>query len=153
MHQAHSIQGDEIMEATLATDIREYMKEYFEAWTEGDVENILAYFTDDVTISLLGVPVLLEGKAAVTEGFVVPFAKGFPGNIHHVLNLVHEGNQVVVEWMFTAVHSGNFAGIPATGRSVKLPGCSVYTVEGGKISRGLLYYNGPTLMEQLGVTG
>lgn len=141
------------MEATLATDIRAYTQEYFDAWTEGDLEKILAYYSDDVVINLLGVPALLEGKVAVTKGFVVPFTKGFPGNVHNILNLVHEGNQVVVEWMFVAVHKGDFAGVPPTGRTVKLPGCSVYTVENGIITRGILYYNGPTLMEQLGVTG
>lgn len=140
------------MEVTLATDIRVFMQEYFDAWTEGDLEKILAYYSDDVVINLLGVPALLEGKAVVSKGFVVPFNTGFPGNVHQVQNMVHQGNQVVIEWMFTADHKGEFAGIPATGRAVRLPGCSVYTVEGGKITRGHLYYNGPTLMKQLGVT-
>ena len=135
-----------------ATDIRQFMQEYFAAWTESVPEKILAYYSDDVVISLLGVPAVLEGKAAVRDGFVVPFAGGFPGNVHQMRNMVHEGEYVVIEWMFVAVHTGNFAGIPATGRTVNLPGCSVYTVKGGKITRGVLYYNDPTLLEQLGIT-
>lgn len=135
-----------------AKDIRKFMQQYFDAWEKGVTEKILAYYPDDVVINLLGVPALLEGKAAVAENFVLAFTKGFPGNVHKVLNLVHQGNQVVIEWMFTAVHKGEFGGIPATGRTVNLPGCSVYTVEGGQITRGNLYFNGPTLMQQLGAT-
>jgi steroid delta-isomerase-like uncharacterized protein len=135
-----------------AKHIREFMQQYFDAWEEGVTEKILSYYPDDVVINLLGVSALLEGKAAVAENFVLPFTKGFPGNVHKVLNLVHQGNQVVIEWMFMAIHKGEFGGIPATGRTVNLPGCSVYTVEGGQITRGNLYFNGPTLMQQLGAT-
>ena len=133
-----------------AIDIREFMQQYFDVWEEGITEKILSYYPDDVVINLLGGPALLEGKAAVTENFVLPFTKGFPGNVHKILNLVHQGNQVVIEWMFTAVHKGEFGGIPATGRTVNVPGCSVYTVEGRQITRGNIYFNGPTLMQQLG---
>ena len=131
-------------------DIREFMQQYFDVWEEGIPEKILSYYPDDVVINLLGGPALLEGKAAVAENFVLPFTKGFPGNVHNILNLVHQGNQVVIEWMFTAVHKGEFGGIPATGRTVNVPGCSVYTVEGRQITRGNIYFNGPTLMQQLG---
>ncbi len=141
------------MNVQLKTDIREYMQEYFNAWTEGGTENILSYYSDDVVINLLGGPALLEGKVAVSQNFVVPFNKGFPGNVHKVLNFIHQGNQVVIEWMFTAVHKGEFGGIQPTGRAVNLPGCSVYTVEDGKITAGNLYFNMPTLLAQLGVTG
>ena len=141
------------MAVQLSTDIRVFMQEYFAAWTEGNLEKILSYFSDDVVINLLGVPVLLEGKTAVSQNFVVPFTNGFPGNVHQVQNFVHQGTQVVVEWMFTAVHQGEFMGIPPTGKEIRLPGCSVYTVEGGKITRGNLYFHGPTLLAQLGVTG
>ncbi len=140
------------MKEKLATDIREFIQEYFAAWQEGVTEKILSYYSDDVVINLLGGPALLEGKAAVTENFVLPFTKGFPGNVHKILNLVHQGNQVVIEWMFTAIHKGDFGGIPPTGRTVNLPGCSVYTVEGRQITRGNLYFHGPTLTEQLTAT-
>jgi steroid delta-isomerase-like uncharacterized protein len=140
------------MKAQPAIGMREFMQQYFDAWEKGVTEKILSYYPDDVVINLLGVSALLEGKAAVAENFVLPFTKGFPGNVHKVLNLVHHGNQVVIEWMFTAVHKGEFGGIPATGRTVNLPGCSVYTVEGGQITRGNIYFNGPTLMQQLGAT-
>jgi len=140
------------MKENPAADIREFIQEYFDAWQEGVTEKILSYYSDDVVINLYNVPAQSKGKAAVTENFVVPFNKAFPGNVHKILNLVHQGNQVVIEWMFTAVHKGDFAGIAPSMRTVNVPGCSVYTVEGRQITGGNLYFNGPTLMEQIGAT-
>jgi len=139
------------MNVNLSTDIRVFIQEYFTAWTEGNIEKILSYYSDDVVINLLGGPALLEGKKAVADNFVVPFAIGFPGNVHKIQNYIQQGNQVVIEWIFTALHKGEYGGIPATGNQVNLPGCSVYTVENGQITGGHLYFNGPTLMEQLRV--
>ena len=135
----------------LVIDIRAFMQDYFDAWTEGDLWKILCYYSDDVTINLLGVPALLEAKAAVSSSYVWPFISAFPGHVHQIRNLVHQGKYVAIEWMFVGVHTGNFAGIPPTGRTVNLPGCSVYTVECGQITRGDVYYNSRTLLEQLGV--
>ena len=141
------------MKEKLAIDMREFMQEYFDACHEGVIEKILSYYSDDAVVNLLGMPAPLEGKPSVAENFVLPFIKAFPGNVHKILNFVQQGNQVVIEFMFTAIHQGEFAGIPPSGRTVNLPVCSVYTVEGRQITRGHLYFHGPTLTDQLAGTG
>jgi steroid delta-isomerase-like uncharacterized protein len=141
------------MDQNLAVDVSVFIRDYFKAWTDGNIEEIMSYYSDDVVINLLGVPALLEGKKAVTDNFVVPFTNGFPGNHHIMQNYIHHENQVVIEWMFTAIHKGEFLGVPASGREINLPGCSVYTLGNGKITRGELYFNGPTLFKQMGVGG
>ena len=138
------------MKAQTAIDTRQFIQQYFDAWEESVAEKILSYYSDDVVIDVLGVPALLEGKPAVAENFVLPFTRAFPGNVHKILNFIHQGNQVVIEWMFTAVHKGEFSDMPATARTVNVPGCSVYTIEGDQITRGHIYFNGPTLLKQLG---
>jgi steroid delta-isomerase-like uncharacterized protein len=137
------------MSVQVASDIRVFIQEYFDAWEESKVDKILAYFSEDVVIDLLGGPALLEGKKAVADNFVAPFTTAFPGMLHNMRNYIQHGNQVVVEWLFTAVHSGNYGPFAPTGRKIELPGCSVYTIENGKITRGNLYFNGPTLIEQV----
>lgn len=134
----------------VSADVRLFMQEYFKAWTEGDVEKILSYYSEDVVINLFGVQALLEGKQAVKDKFVVPFTNGFPGNVHQMNTYIQSGNQVVIEWLFVAQHAGEFAGIPASGRQVQLPGCSIYTVENRYITGGKLFFNGPTLFAQIG---
>lgn len=62
-------------------------------------------------------------------------------------------SQAVLEAEFVGKHIGEFAGIPATGRRVRVPFCVVYDLEGGKIARGRVYMELPVLMRQLGIAG
>jgi len=59
-------------------------------------------------------------------------------------------NQAVLEAEFVGKHIGEFAGIPATGRSVRVPLCVVYDLEADKIKRARVYLATPVLMRQLG---
>jgi steroid delta-isomerase-like uncharacterized protein len=140
------------MQATQAApvDVRTFIQEYFDAWKGTDEDKILAYYSDDVVIHL---PTgTLEGKRAVRDNFVRPFIAAFPGNVHAILNLAHARNLVAVEWSFEAVHKGTFANIAATGRQVKVPGCSFYEYdfETRTIPAGRIYFDLGTLLRQIG---
>lgn len=57
----------------------------------------------------------------------------------------------MVEGDFVGKHIGEFAGISATGKEVRVPLCVVYDLEAGHISRGRVYFEMPALLAQLGV--
>lgn len=57
----------------------------------------------------------------------------------------------VVEGDFVGKHIGEFAGIPATGKDVRVPLCVVYDLENDEIKRGRVYFEMPALMQQLGI--
>jgi steroid delta-isomerase-like uncharacterized protein len=59
-------------------------------------------------------------------------------------------NQAVLEGEFVGKHIGEFAGIPPTGRSVRVPLCVVYDLEADRIKRARVYMEMPVLMRQLG---
>ena len=131
-------------------DVRAFIQEYFDAWKGTDEHTILAYYSDDVVLHL---PTgTLEGKAAVRDNFVRPFIAAFPGNVHAIQNLAHAKNLVAVEWRFEAVHTGPFANVEATGKQVKVPGCSFYEYDLGarKIPAGRIYFDFATLLGQIG---
>ena len=130
--------------------VRAFVQEYFDAWKGTDESKILAYYADDVVIHL---PTgILEGKPAVRDNFVRPFIAGFPGNVHAIRNLAFAPNLVAVGWSFEAVHSGAFAGIPASGKQVQVPGCSFYEYDlvERRIPAGRIYFDLGTLMRQIG---
>jgi predicted ester cyclase len=58
-------------------------------------------------------------------------------------------DQAVLEAEFVGKHIGEFAGMPATGRSVRVPLCVIYDLEAGKIKRARVYMETPVLMRQL----
>ncbi len=138
------------MAVAAAEDVRAFIQEYFDAWTDTDIQKILVYYSDDVVLHL---PTgTLEGKSVVRDKFVIPFVNGFPGNVHSVRNLVHARNLVAVEWSFEAVHKGTFANHEATGRTVRVPGCSFYEYDlnSREIHAGRIYFDLATLLRQIG---
>jgi steroid delta-isomerase-like uncharacterized protein len=68
-------------------------------------------------------------------------------------NFVVADGKAVSEWDFVGKHTGEFAGIPATGKDVRVPLCVVYDLENDQIKRGRVYFEMPVLMAQLGVGG
>ncbi len=79
------------------------------------------------------------------------FRAGFPDAHFIIEDVVAEGNKVVVRYTVKADHTGNFYGIPATGKSVTMPGISIYRVQDGKLTEAWVQYDQLGLMQQLGV--
>lgn len=61
-------------------------------------------------------------------------------------------DQAMIEADFVGTHTGEFAGIAATGRQVRVPFCVVYELEGDRITRGRVYMEMPVMFRQLGAT-
>ena len=81
-----------------------------------------------------------------------PFLTAFPVHVNVILNLAYGKNRVAVEWSFEGVHSGPFANVEATGKQVKLPGCSFYEYDLATrvIPAARIYYDIATLLRQIG---
>ncbi len=60
-------------------------------------------------------------------------------------------NNALWEGEFIGKHIGEFAGIPATGKDVRVPLSIVYDLENDLIKRGRIYFEMPVLFQQLGV--
>jgi ketosteroid isomerase-like protein len=121
-------------QSVLASPLRSFIDQYFEAWRGSVAENLLGYFSEDVVINLSGDGGTLTGKTMVGERWVIPMVKNYPGNNHRIKNFLEVGDQVAVEWLFTGVHA-------STGKEINLQGCSLYWVRNGLIRRGHVYFS------------
>ncbi len=65
------------------------------------------------------------------------------------MNTIFSDGQAVLEGDFVGKHIGEFAGIAATGKEVRVPLCH-YDLENDKIKRGRVYMELPVLFQQLG---
>jgi steroid delta-isomerase-like uncharacterized protein len=70
--------------------------------------------------------------------------------------VIEEGNEVVAEWVFRGTNTGPLTmpdgtQIPATHKSVELPGVSVLSVKDGKITSQRDYFDNASVMSQLGL--
>jgi len=67
----------------------------------------------------------------------------------NLTNRVAHGSQVVAEWVATGTHSGNFPGLPASGRPFSIRGVTVVVRHEGKIVREAIYYDMEEVRRQL----
>ena len=67
-------------------------------------------------------------------------------------NIIISAGHAVWEGTFHGQHIGEFAGIPATGKEVRVPLVVIYDVTDDQIKRGRIYMEMPVMMAQLGVT-
>ena len=92
----------------------------------------------------------LVGRNAIMGRKNVGFA-AIPDLKITVTNRVVHGQQVSVEWVASGTHSGDFPGLPASGRSFSINGVTVVVRKDGKIVRESLYYDMAEVHRQLGM--
>ena len=68
-----------------------------------------------------------------------------------IADQVIAGDKVATRWQATGVHSGDFNGIPATGRHFRMTGISIARIAGGKIVESWEVTDDAGLLRQLGV--
>ena len=126
---------------------RKVMQEYLDAL--GKRADYPVYFTDDVVATLEGTDQRAVGREAA--GQLIRFIhEGAFDARPEVKNLLVDDGGAALEADFAGTHTGEFAGIPPTGRAVRVPYSVVYDLRGDKISALRIYFPMSLLIEQLG---
>jgi steroid delta-isomerase-like uncharacterized protein len=68
-----------------------------------------------------------------------------------IQELIAEGDKVAVAWTVEGTQQGELLGIPATGKSFRLAGMSIYRLAEGKIAEASEQWDRLDLLRQLGV--
>ena len=105
----------------------------------------------DVVFTIMGTGQEHKGPEAVMGMLHYFYQVAFEARAEQ-RNLIVGENQAVLEFDFVGKHTGEFAGIPATGKNVRVPTCVIYDVEGDKIKRARVYMEMPVMLQQLGVS-
>ncbi len=90
------------------------------------------------------------GKQDMLEGFA-SFFRAFPDNYTRPLNLVSEGDWVILEWEGGGTWQGEFAGHAPNGRSFQIQGCGCFHIVDGKIKFQRGYWDRASWFQQLGI--
>jgi predicted ester cyclase len=110
------------------------------------------HFSEDVVLSMVGTDQGTEGPDD-TEAFIdYLHTVAFEAN-PELKNMIVGDNQAVGEFDFVGKHIGEFGGMAATGREVRVPYCMVYELEGSKIRALRGYMPMDELLRQLGSVG
>jgi steroid delta-isomerase-like uncharacterized protein len=125
---------------------RKVMQEYLDALARRD--DFPAYFTDDVVASFEGTDQRAEGREAAGQLIRYVHQNAFDARME-LKNLLADEGQAAIEADFAGTHTGEFAGIPATGRAVRVPYTVIYDLRGDKISALRIYFPMSVLIDQL----
>ena len=88
------------------------------------------------------------------EGFklvTTMFRSAFPDIVVTLEDEFAEGDKVVTRGVFVGTHTGDFMGIPATGRRVSIKYLDIWRLENGKAKENWVQMDMLGLMQQLGV--
>jgi steroid delta-isomerase-like uncharacterized protein len=77
---------------------------------------------------------------------------GFPDHfeITHE-DIMAEGDKVVIRWTARGTHTGEFMGIPPTGKQIMITGMDIFRIAGGKLVELWQSWDQLGMLQQLGV--
>jgi steroid delta-isomerase-like uncharacterized protein len=129
-----------------AAIVRRFVEEVI---TGGDIDAAGQYAWDDVVeqVPLPGQGPGLEGLKDILRAM----RAGFPDLDFSIKEQVSEGDKVASRFEWTGTHRGDFLGIPATGRRVRVWGVVIDRLEQGRIKETRIIMDTMGMMAQLGV--
>ena len=92
---------------------------------------------------------VISGLEGYKEHFVT-LTTGFP-DLQITIEDMQEEDRVVARFFVEATHTGDFVGIPPTGRRVRITGIAIALISNGKLVEEHANSDGLGLMKQLGV--
>ena len=91
-------------------------------------------------------PMDLEGF----DQFEAMFRSAFSNQEHALEDLVGEGDEVAVRLRFEGVHTGDFMGVPASGRHFSVEGTAFLRIANGKVAQLWGFLDQMALLQQIG---
>ena len=116
--------------------------------TEGKIDLAVQYVWEDVVEQ-----VPLPGQGAGLEGLkdiLRAMRAGFPDIVFSIQEQITEGDKVASRFEWTGTHKGEFLGIAATDRHVRVWGIVIDRIENGRIKDTRIIMDTLGLMTQLG---
>ena len=75
----------------------------------------------------------------------------FPDLHFEIVDLIAEGDKVLTRWILTGTHQGEYLGVPATGRQIRVEGMSLDRIENGLVVEGFDGWDNYGFRRQLGI--
>jgi steroid delta-isomerase-like uncharacterized protein len=129
-------------------DNKNLVRRYQEAYNAEDYAALAEVLAADVHTPNIArvMPPGLEGAIAVHKTTLL----GMPDYRTIIEDLIAEGDKVVARVTITGTHTGDFWGVPATGRRINLTAIYIVRIADGKIVEHWGEENGIKVFRQLG---
>ena len=128
---------------------KKIVQRYQKIYNSNDLDALGEVVADDLLT-----PKIMPGMASGLEGGKQVHKKtliGMPDWQTAIDELIAEGDKAVARVTMTGTHTGDFYGIPATGKRVEFSGIYIVRIENGKIVEHWGEEDSLSLLTQLGV--
>jgi steroid delta-isomerase-like uncharacterized protein len=85
------------------------------------------------------------------RAYYANFLTGFSNIQFTIEDVFGQGDKLVKHWRFKGTHTGNFFGIPPTGKTVDIDGTTLVRMSNGKIAEEKDFYDNYEFLNQLGL--
>lgn len=120
-----------------------------EVITKGNIEAAGKYFWEDM-VEQVPMPGQGPGVSGLQDA-IRAMRTGFPDIMFTIVEQIVEGDKVASRFEWTGTHKGEFLGIPATGKAVRVWGIVIDRLEDGRIKDTRILMDAAGMMGQLGV--
>ena len=79
------------------------------------------------------------------------FVNGFSNVEFTIVDIFGQGDKIVKHWRFKGTNSGEFFGMPATGKDIDIQGTTLVVMKEGKIAQEQDFFDNLVFMQQLGI--
>ena len=133
--------------------VQDNIKMYSQTWdniiNKGDLDLINnTNFTDSIT--LITSPENIVGIDDF-KAYYANFVTGFSDVDFTIEDVFGQDDKIVKHWRFKGTHTGNFFGMPATGKMVDVDGVTLVEMKDGKIAQEQDFFDNLVFMQQLGI--
>ncbi len=104
----------------------------------------------DKNITLISSPENIVGIKGFKE-YYQNYLTGFSDVKFTIVDAFGQGDKIVKHWNFKGKHTGDFFGIPATGKDVNVDGVTLVKMKDGKIAQEQDFLDNLAFMQQLGI--
>ncbi|MHA8065301.1 ester cyclase [Aquirufa sp. ROCK2-A2] len=128
-------------------NIAYYSRVWEVAINEGRTNILDSAYVDDAVLHTIPE---VKGKANA-KAYYENYVTGFSEREFTVKEIFADGDKLVKYWQFKGKHTGPFFGIPATGKTVNVVGCTIAKMKDGKIAEEQDFMDNLEFMQQLGL--
>jgi steroid delta-isomerase-like uncharacterized protein len=133
--------------------VEKNIKMYSNIWDEIINNENLDLISDtnfDTNITLASSPENIVGIENF-KAYYANFTTGFSDVKFTIVNIFGQDDNLVKHWNYKGTHTGNFFGMPATGKSVDIDGVTLVKMKDGKILQEQDFMDNMVFMQQLGI--
>lgn len=130
-------------------DIEMYSTVWDDIINKDDLDKINSTYFDE-NITLISIPENVVGIDNF-KGYYSNFVNGFSEHTFTIVDIFGQGDKLVKHWKFTGKHTGDFFGIPPTGKTVDVEGTTLVKMKDGKIAQEQDFMDNMVFMQQLGI--